>query len=156
MNFIHTKKKAEDLPTRIIGSFTDELDNIAVSIQEQITGSGTENRENPIVEAMQETSEELKDDKNVKEVKANQAKRFYIRSKAQLEEDLKKIQREDQERLSSWREDIDRQMKIVEPGEEFHGKNVIPLTSKPKRGKMPGMPGTSKSGNGMEVVKSKQ
>lgn len=82
--------------------------------------------------------------------------RRFIKTREELDTELQEIRRKHQEQEKAWVEDVDRQFKIVDPGQDMEEKPVIPLTSKPKRGQMSGKPGTAKSETGPEVRKSKQ
>ncbi len=149
---LQKKRKDFDVPTRMIGSFTDEMEGVAESIKDQITGDKPPDQPDPIAESMRQGLE----DEEAKKDNKPSSERKFIKTREELESELRKMQSVSQQKLKDWKEGVDEQLKIVDPGEHLKKDDVIPLTTKPKRGMMPGMPGTAKGGSGMEVVKSKQ
>ena len=147
------KKKEKDYLDRVFNAATEEVEKFGQSIASQFTETTQEkDLQNPISEAMQQKTE---DQEKVKTGDLNVQKKF-VRTREELDNELKKIRDSEQEKLNTWSKNVNENLKIVNPGENIKNELVIPLTTKPKRGMMPGMPGTAKGGSGMEVVKSKQ
>lgn len=146
------KKDDRDFINRVIGIASEEAEKVGDSITTQITGDASPDQPNPIAEAMQQKTEEEDLEKQNEITKQKK----FIRTREELDNDLKMIQNKNEEQRKAWNEEVDRQFKIVDPGEDMQEKPMIPLTSKPKRGQMKGKPGTAKAESGMEVRKSKQ
>lgn len=144
---IKTKK---DIIGKMADAVSEETEKVGESITAQIFGDNSE-QPNPITEAMQQKTEgeaEKQNDVNIK--------RKFIRTREELDRQLQEIQKRDEEKKKTWSEDVERQFKIVDPGEGMESKPAIVMTSKPKRGMMRGKPGTAKGETGPEVRKSQQ
>jgi len=146
------KKKDVDLANRIAQAASEEIDKIGESIGTQITGELSTDQKDPIVEAMEQKTEDKGEEKqdNIKKM------RNFIERRAELENELKMAGKKAEDKKKEWNENIKHQLNIVEPGSIMNEKTPIPLTTKPKRGQMPGTPGTARGETGPEVRKSKQ
>jgi len=145
-------KKDQDIVNRVVGSAFEEVEKFGESAAAQISANVDSSQPDPIAEAMQQKTESEEIEKQNK----IDRQRKFIQTQEQLNEELKKVQTEDQEKRRVWNEEVERQFKIVGPGESLEEKPVIPLTSKPKMGQMRGRPGTAKGETGPEIRKSKQ
>lgn len=145
------KNKDGNIIDRVIGTASEEVEKVGQSIGSQVTGEVASEEPNPIVEAMKLSSDDDPELQN----KLNKQKKF-IRTREELDKELEEVRRKRQEQEKAWSESVDQQFKIVDPGGNMQEEPAIPLTSKPKRGQMPGKPGTAKGETGMEVRKSKQ
>lgn len=146
------KKDDRDLINRVIGSASEEVEKIGDSITTQVTGDTSSDQPNPIAEAMQQKTDEQDLEKQNELTKQKK----FIRTREELDAELQELKKKRVEQEKAWKEEVERQFKIVDPGEDMQEKPVIPLTSKPKRGQVQGKPGTAKAESGMEVRKSKQ
>lgn len=146
------KKFDRDIVNRVIGTATEEVEKIGDSITTQVTGDVSGDQPNPIAEAMQQKTEGEEIEKQNELTKQKK----FIRTRDELDAELRELQKKREEQEKVWKEEVERQFKIVDPGEDMQEKPVIPLTTKPKRGQMQGKPGTAKAESGMEVRKSKQ
>lgn len=146
------KKDDKDILNRVIGAATEEMEKVGDSISTQITGDANIDQPNPIAEAMQQKTEE---EDIGKQNKIDTQKKF-IRTREDLDAELRKLKKEREEQNKTWGDEVERQFKIVDPGEGMGEAPVIPLTTKPKRGFIRGKPGTAKGETGPEVRKSKQ
>ena len=153
------KNKSNDLINRSIGSVSEEVENFGRSIRSQLVGDGKE-EESPIVEAVQQKIADengYTGNENELNKKAGLSeRRKYIKTREEMDEELKKLKIESEEKLKNWRSSVEEKINIIHPGEKMQKEDSIPLTTKPKRGMVPGMPGTAKGGSGMEVLKRKQ
>lgn len=145
------KRNDGDITSKVIGGLSEETEKFTESVVGQISGSAETQEEDPIKQAMQQKTEE---EEMEKQNKLDKQKKF-IRTRQELDDELKQLQQKAAELEKARNEEIERQFKIVDPGESMEEKPVV-LTSKPKRGQMPGRPGTAKGETGMEVRKSKQ
>ena len=148
---LQKKNKDGNIIDRVIGTASEEVEKVGQSIGSQVTGEAASEQPNPIVEAMQQSS----DDDNEKQNELMKKKKF-IRTREEMDRELEEIRRKRLEQEKAWSEGVDQQFKIVDPGENMQAEPAIPLSSKPKRGQMPGKTGTAKGETGMEVRKSKQ
>jgi hypothetical protein len=82
--------------------------------------------------------------------------RNFIERREELENELKMLRKKAEDQEKEWNEEVANRMNISEPGKIMNEKTFIPLTTKPKRGQMPGKPGTARGETGPEVRKSKQ
>lgn len=148
------KKDDGDVIRKVIGGITEESEKFVDSAVSQVTGRGTDKTDqpNPIAEAMQQKTEA---DEIEKQNKLNKQRKF-IRTREELDNELQKLKQQELEREKQRMEETERRFKIVDPGGGMEEKPVIPLTTKPKRGQMPGRPGTAKGESGPEVRRSKQ
>src|SRR4030042_3782773 len=131
-----------------------EAGEISQHAQKQIVGGPDEthpkilpedNRTSPITEAMQQVSKpDLSDDD-----KNNIQSQFMERTK-KLEEEVKRYRKLRGEKEKETLEENKTDSNIVKPGEPMFKPLNIP-TSKPARGRMPGMPGTARGETGPEV-----
>lgn len=146
------KKEDKDIVNRIIGTASEEVENIGDSITTQVAGDVSGDQPSPITEAMQQKTDEQDLEKQNELTKQKK----FIKTREELDAELQELKKKRAEQEKAWKEDVERQLKIIDPGEDMQEKQVIPLTSKPKRGQMQGKPGTAKGETGMEVRKSKQ
>lgn len=148
------KKNSGGVIGTIVDVTSEEVEKFGQSITSQVTGDNNSSADqpDPIVEAMQQKTEEEEIEKHNKLDKL----RKHIRTQEELNNELKMLQQKAMEAEKARIQETERQFKIIDPGEGMEQKQAIPLTSKPKRGQMPGKPGTSKGETGPEVRKSKQ
>ncbi len=147
------RKVNKDIVGLVINAASEEVEKVGDSVVTQVAGeSASSDQQNPISEAMQQKTEE---EETGKQNKINEQKRF-LRTREDLDVELRELKKKREEQEKTWSEEAERQFKIIDPGENMVEKPAIPLTSKPKRGQMPGRPGTAKGETGPEVRKSKQ
>lgn len=144
-------KTKKDIIGKISDVVSEETEKVGQSITAQIFGDSTESP-NPITEAMQQKTE----NEEIEKQNAINKQRKFIQTREELDRQLHEIKKHDEEKKKTWSEDVERQFKIVEPGEGMGEKPAIVLTSKPRRGMMRGKPGTAKGETGPEVRKSQQ
>ena len=149
---IQKNNKDIDIANRIAQAASEEIEKIGQSIGTQITGEIPTDQKNPIVEAMEQKTEEVDDEKQT-DIKKMQN---FIERREELENELKVVKKKAENQEKEWNEGVKDQFNIVEPGSSMEAKTSIPMTSKPKRGQMPGSPGTARGETGPEVRKSKQ
>jgi len=141
--------KKADLIKKPLTMIGEEIERYRESASDQIFGSVDE--ENPVLEAMQQKTEESETTKE-----EDKKRRKFITDRETLDAELKKQQELEENKMKEWSKGVEEHLKIINPGDKMQKEDIIPLTSKQKRGMMPGAPGTAKGGSGMEVVKSKQ
>jgi flagellar motility protein MotE (MotC chaperone) len=136
-----------------------EAGEISQHAQKQILGGPDEihpkilpeeNQTSPITEAMQQVSKPVLTDEDKRKLQSQ----FMERTK-KLEEEVERYRNLRKEKEKVINEANTTGSNIVKPGEPMFKPLDIP-TSKPSRGRMPGMPGTAKGEAGPEVRKSKQ
>ena len=149
---IQKKNKDIDLANRIAQAASEEIDKIGESIGTQVMGETVNESKSPIVEAMEQKTEDMDEEKQADIKKM----RNFIERREELENELKVVRKKAEDQEKEWNENINHQLNIVEPGKIINERTPIPLTTKPKRGQMPGMPGTARGETGPEVRKSKQ
>src|SRR3972149_7487178 len=133
------KKKDNDIIFRIANTASEEVEKFGTSVTSQIAGESAVDQPNPIAEAMQQKTEE----EEIEKQNLKNKQRKFIQTQEELNEKLKMLQREDEEKKKAWAENVDRQFNIVSPGQSMDEKPALPLSSKPKRGQMPGKPGSA-------------
>jgi len=150
-NKAFSSKMNKDFIGRIVGAVSEETEKVGESITRQVLGDESE-QPSPIAQAMQQKTEEGEIQKRNTVTK----QRKFIQTREELNRQLEEIKKHNSEKIKNWSEEVDRQFKIVDPGQGMEEKPSIPLTSKPKRGMMKGKPGTAKGETGPEVRKSQQ
>lgn len=150
----HTKKP-QNISQRVRARIGDEVNEILKHAESQVAGnpvhpedqSHDNNQVSPIAEAIQQTVEPpLNDEEKVKRQRA------FIQRVEKANQELDEIRKKEEEKLKSWAERSDSEMKIVSPGEPIEKGLEIPR-SKPARGKTPTKPGTEPN---IEIRKGQQ
>jgi hypothetical protein len=136
-----------------------EIGEISQHAEKQVIGGpdeihpetlSDEKTKSPITEAMQQLSQPALTDEDKNKLRVQ-----FIERTKKLEEDVERYSKLRNEKKKETSEGNTLDSKIVKPGEPMFKPLNIP-TSKPSRGRMPGMPGTAKGEAGPEVRKSKQ
>jgi hypothetical protein len=107
------RRKDEDMTNRIIGVASEEVENVADSIVTQVAGNASA-PEGPITEVMQQKPDVEKEGEN-----EDAKRRKFIRTREELDDDLKKQILENQKKLEDWKSGVEEGFKIVNPGEKL-------------------------------------